>query len=277
MEGCAVPLLRLVWIALLMLLLVGCQTATPEPPPDPLDLITEASANIRETEAFKMIVEQTGAPYFIETDLGRVLFRRAEAQYAAPGEMQAEVRLRTPIGLTAVVDIFSRGEEQWYRNDILTGDRWYNAPYSPGFNPETLIAEESGFQAALAALIDMEYIGEVTLESGAPAYHLHSTAEGPQVTALLAELIVLPGEVTVDVYIHRETGLPVRFVIIDPNSITDEEPDPTTWTIDVYDFDGEVALEDPEADPNTIPYTDPLILTPEGAGATTETTESENN
>lgn len=259
-------------LVFVLLLAAGCQSATPEPPPDPLTLVTQASENIRSLTTFKMIVEQTGAPYFIETDLGRVQFRRAEAQYRAPNELQAQVRLLIVGGIPAVADIFSRGEDQWYRNEILTTNRWYNAPFSPGFNPETLIAEETGFQSALAALVDMNYIGTETLESGATTYHLSATASGDQITALLAGLIYLDGEVNVDLYIDTTTLLPVRFIIVDPDTVSEAEPDPTTWTIDIYDFDGEVTLEDPAAAPDTIPAA-PLLLTPIGAEATAEAAE----
>ena len=249
-------------ICLVTLLAAGCQQATPEAPPDPLELVTEAAENIREMNTFRMVAEQSGAPYFIETDLGRVNFRRAEAAYVAPSEIQAEVRVLVLGGVAQVVDIFSRGENQWYRNDILTQDRWFNAPFSPGFNPESLIAEEGGFQASLAALIDMTFVGLETLESGAPVYHVEATASGPDVTALMANLVAMTGIVDVDVYIHREEAVPVRFVIREPESITEDEPEPTTWTIDIFDFNAEIELEDPATDPSTIELAPPLDLTP---------------
>lgn len=240
------PVYRLFFLGLVLSLLAGCQGAAPEPPPDPLDVITTASENVRQLETFRMIVEQTGAPYFIPTELGNALFRRAEAAYVLPDQLAAEVRLSVQ-GIPALVDIYSRGADQWFRNEILTFGQWVNAPYSPGFNPETLIAEETGFQAALAALIDMEYIDTVTLESGVPAYHLNATAEGENVTALLAELIILTGEVEVDVYVDHEAILPVRFVIVDPDTVTEENPEPTTWLIDIYDFNADIELEVPPA------------------------------
>lgn len=233
-------------ITLVACFAAGCGGASSEPPPDPLELVTTAAENIRQTETFRMLVERTGAPYYIETDLGSVIFRRATAQYVAPDTMEATVRL-IAASVPTEVGIFSRGENQWYKNSILTGGRWFNAPFSPGFNPETLIAHETGFQASLRALIDLEYDGEVTLEDGSPTYHLTATANGPDVTALLAGLVDMPGIVDVDVYIHREKLMPVRFVIIQPETATEGEPEPTTWTIDIYDVNAPAQIDDPEA------------------------------
>jgi hypothetical protein len=239
--------LRLVsLITALAVALASCTGTPTEAPPDPLQLVTDAAENIRETTSFRMIVERQGAPYFIETDLGAVNFRRAVAQYVAPNVMQATVRL-IAAGIPAQVDVFSRGENQWYRNDILTANRWFNAPFSPGFNPESLIAQETGFQASLRALIDMSYVGQETLEDGSPVYHIKATANGPDVTALMAGLVYMSGVVQVDVYIHREKLLPVRFVIVQPDTATEAEPEPTTWTIDVYDIDASPEIDDPEA------------------------------
>jgi hypothetical protein len=246
MEG--KPVFRLTaFLLLLACAVAACSGASTEPPPDPMALVTTAAENIRETNTFRMLVERTGAPYFILTDLGNVSFRRAMAQYVAPNVMQAQVRL-IAAGLPTEVGVFSRGEEQWYRNDILTGGRWYNAPFSPGFNPQTLIAEETGFQQSLQALVGMTYVGEETLEDGSPVYHLDATANGEDVTALLAGLIEMGGTVEVDVYINRETRVPARFVIVQPDTVTEDEPEPTTWTIDVYDIDAPAEIDDPEAD-----------------------------
>lgn len=250
----------IVVLMLLASILVGCAGTPTEPPPDPMALVTEAAENIRQTDTFRMLVERTGAPYYILTDLGNVAFRRAEAQYVAPNVMEAHVRL-IAAGLPTEVGVFSRGDEQWYKNDILTGGRWYNAPFSPGFNPQALIAEETGFQQSLQALIGMTYVGDVTLEDGSPAYQLDATANGGDVTALLAGLIEMGGTVEVQVYIHRETRMPVRFVITQPDTVTEDEPEPTTWTIDIYDVNGAATVDDPE--PNAIM---PADATPEAVG-----------
>ena len=118
--------------------------------------------------------------------------------------------------------------------------------FAPGFNPRTLIAEDTGFHAALTALIDLQYIGKEELEDGTPVYHLKATANGPDVSSLMVGLVQAAGNVLVDVYINRDTLYPVRFIIIEPETVTEEEPEPTTWTIDVYDINAAPELDDPE-------------------------------
>jgi len=233
------------WLMLIMvILLAACAGAPTEEPVDPLELVTDAAENIRETESFRLSVERSGASYFVETDLGSVDFRRAMAQYVAPDVLQATVRL-IAAGLPADVEIFSRGEEQWYRHTVLTANVWFHAPFAEGFNPETLIAEDTGFQTALNSLINLSYEGQTTLEDGTPVYHLTGRAQGEEISALLANMVETTGEVLVDVFIHRSLIIPVRFVIVQPDTATEAEPEPTTWTVDVYDINAEPALDPP--------------------------------
>ncbi len=239
-------MLRYLLAGLLTLSLAACaSSATEAPPVDPIELVTQAFENIRATDTFRMTVERTGASYYIETDLGKVDFRRAEAQFVAPDTLQATVRL-IAAGMPSDVDIFSRGNDQWYRHRVLTANRWYNAPFAEGFNPATLIAEDAGFQMALNSLIDLSYKGRESLEDGTPVYHLTGIADGADISALLANLIETTGQVLVDVFIDQNTVLPVRFVIVQPDTVTDTEPTPTTWTVDVYDINAAADLDVPD-------------------------------
>lgn len=235
------------FLFLFVLILAACQSATPTPEatPEPTSLITEAADNIRASQTFRMQVLSTGAPYPVYTDFGgNVFFRQATAQYVAPATMQGSVRL-VVASIPADVDIFARGEEQWYRNTILTGSRWVQQPFAPGFNPQILIAEDTGFQAALDSLIDLQYVGQISLEDGTPVFHLKATADGADVSALLAGIIVVEGATEVEVFVDVEKRIPVRFIIRLPGTATTEEPEPTTWTVDVYDINAEPELDDP--------------------------------
>jgi hypothetical protein len=175
-----------------------------------------------------------------------VIFRRAVAQYVAPDILQATVRL-IAAGLPADVDIFSQGDEQWYRNAILTANAWLNSPFALGFNPETLIAQDTGFQAALSSLLDLDYIGKENMDDGTPVFHLKATAKGEDIAALMAGMIQATGNVLVDVYIDQALRIPVRFIIVQPDTVTEAEPEPTTWTVDVYDINQEPEIDQPGA------------------------------
>lgn len=232
---------------ILLIIVAGCSgSATQEPPPDPTALITEAANNIRASQTFRMEVDRTGAPYSVETGLGSVIFRRAVAQYVAPDILQATVRL-IAAGLPADVDVFSRGDDQWYRNAILTANNWFNAPFAIGFNPRTLIAEDTGFKAALHSLINLTYVAKENMEDGTSVYHLKGTAKGEDIAALLAGMIQATGNVLVDVYIDQVKRIPVRFIIVQPDTVTETEPEPTTWTVDVYDINAEPNIDAPGA------------------------------
>lgn len=192
---------------------------TPTPTPDPLVLVMEAAENIRAAETFRLNVSQTGPDYAILTDYGSVIFRRADAQYVAPGVMQAAVRVGA-LGLTIDIDVFARGADQWFRA-IWTGNSWLHAAFSPGFNPEALIAEETGFQAAVDSVTALTYVGETALENGRQVLHIRGTADGASMNALLIGLIQMVGEVGVEVYIDAETRFPVRFVLTETTFLPD--------------------------------------------------------
>ncbi len=248
-------MLRLISLLAFVTLLAACNgspTPTPEAQVDSLALITEAANNIRAAETFRIDVNQEGPNYTIYTEYAPVLFRRATAQYVAPREMQARIRV-IALGLPIEISVYSRGADQWY-SAVWTGDNWVNAAFAPGFNPETLIAEDTGFQSALNALIELNFVGEETLENGAPVYHIASRAQGDQVAALLAGLIEPVGAVTVDVYVHRETRFPVRFEISEFDSPYAETPEPgqaaepVKWIIDLYDIDAAPDLNVPQVE-----------------------------
>lgn len=239
---------------ILMGLLAGCGgSGSEDAPPEPLTLITEAANKIRASNTFRLYVEQTGATYRFEvyldearTNLVTAQFEFARAQYVAPDLLQAQTRIlvETPLGTLAQdVDIFSQGLAQWYR---LSGLPWIKGDFAPGFNPVTLIADDSGFQAALTALEDLQFVTNVTLEDGTPAYHLKGIANGPAIKGLVVGLINFAETVPVDVFVHRETHYPVRLILTMPETVTETETVPTTWTIDVFDVDKPAELTPPD-------------------------------
>lgn len=245
--------LTVLLVVLLMSIAAGCSTPPPatDTPPDPLALIKEAADKLRAADTFRIDVNESGPDYTMYTEYATVFFRRASAQYVSPGIMQASLRV-IAAGLPLDIQVFSRGAEQWYRA-IWTADLWINQAFAPDFNPATLVAEESGFQAALDALIDLNYLGTTELENGTKVFQLAATANGPDVSALLGGLISPIGTVDVGVYIDQSTGYPARFVITEYNSpyATTPEPgqdaEPIVWTIDIYDINAPAALSTPEA------------------------------
>lgn len=259
---------------LLLAACTGSATDTPTdttavPTQDPLALVADAATRIRGADSFRLTVEVNGPEYIIYTDYGQVLFRRADAQYAAPGVMQSALRVAAA-GLTINIDVFAEGADQWYRA-IWTANTWLHAAFAPGFDPESLIAEGTGFQAAVDSVTELVDQGETTLENGQSVRHLSGTANGPSMNALLIGLIQMQGQVAVDVYLDTETNMPARFVLVeqvfpavDP-AITPEATDgsetvrgvePTTalpseartWTLDIYDINVPAQFDRPAAE-----------------------------
>ncbi|MFN8530564.1 MAG: LppX_LprAFG lipoprotein [Anaerolineae bacterium] len=229
------------------------RTASPTPI-DPLALVTEAANRIRAAQTFRMDVNEEGPDYRIETAYASVYFRHASAQYAAPGVMQAEVSVIEPLTRLRIdVGVFARAENQWYRA-IWTGNTWINEAFAVGFNPQSLIAEDTGFNAALSAIIDLRYIGDETLESGVETYHVSGGAHGEDVNALLVGLIETGGDVTVDIFIAKDTLYPVRFIITEENSpwaVTPEageDPQPIRWIMDLYGINEPVEFDEPQTE-----------------------------
>jgi hypothetical protein len=236
-----IPLLFLVS---LVLAACGGGQAT-EQPLDPTTLLAQAVTNMQPKNTFRLIVDRTGAIYIFQTDLGPVTFERAEGQYVSPDTIGAKVKVQ--LGeLPIEADIYAVGERQWARG-IWTNMEWTYSVVAAGFDPSKIISGDGGgLKTALDSLVDPKLVGEEALEDGTAVYHLSATANGEDVSALVVNLIQMTGTVNVDVYIAKDTGLPLRFIVVQPDTVTEDSPDPTTWTIDLYDFDAPVELEVPD-------------------------------
>jgi hypothetical protein len=224
-------------------ILAACGTRD-VPPPEPLDVLNAASVHINDAESFRIEIWQEGAPYFIESDVidGDLTFDRALMDYVAPDVIQGRIRAQL-MGLPFEFSILGRGERQWVN---LPAMGWTDTLYfAPGFNPETLIAEDSGFQAALSALEEIEMVGRETLDDGSPVWHVRGVANGPAVSELMVYIITTEDPVLIDAYIHTETSRPIRLEVTIPGTETEEDPDPTKFIVELYDFNEELEITGP--------------------------------
>lgn len=230
-------------ILVLLIVLVGCTAnATPEPSVNPNELLQEAANNILGIDTLKMLVERTGADYILKTDIGDAIFHRIEVQYVAPGTVQAKAKV-TLAGLPAEIEIFAQDEDQWWRP---VGLPWQKMIFLPGFNPRALLQDEDrGLRAAIRAMKDATLNGETQLEDGTAVYELTANADGEEVSWLMLYVIQITGQVRVNMFIDKTNRMPQKFVIVQPDSATVTEG-PTTWTIEIYDFNAEPKLTPPE-------------------------------
>lgn len=231
--------------------LAACAPAPSEAPADPLALLRESAEKIRAADTFRLYVAQSGAPavFYIyldeaQTQLAEIQYRFARGQYVAPDTLQATARVIVLGGLPIDAEIFSQSDAQWYRLPP-TVQNWIKGDFAPGFNPATLIADDSGFQAALTALKELEWVETTTLDDGQPVQHLRGIADGQAVSALVVGLLRPEGDVPVDVFINRDTRYPARLVLTLPETANEANPVPTTWTIDVYDINAAPELTPP--------------------------------
>ncbi|GAB4575117.1 MAG: LppX_LprAFG lipoprotein [Anaerolineae bacterium] len=232
---------HLIVFLLSALLLTACSGPT-SAPPDPLELVETAARTIQSADSFAVIIERTGAPVFLDPN-GLIVFLRARGSYVAPDRVQARVRV-TVSGIAGELDVIAIGDDQYYRHAVLTGGQWINAEFSPGFNAENLVRSESGLSRALQAIKDLELVGQETVD-GVPMWRLSGTAIGSEVAALTFDLIPAQQDVTVDLFIRVDNQQAERMIIVQPDTVTPETPEPTTWTVEIFDYNGQFTIEPP--------------------------------
>lgn len=235
----------LVVLAAAFFLLIAPQpaptTSNDDAAPEPTQLLNNVIAVLRDLQTFSLLLEQEGVafPFTISLDQGEstveAVMRRGEAQYIAPNNMYGDIRLNIA-NLPAIgVELFAQGQDQWFR---LFNSRWLNWPIAEGFDPGTLVQEDSGFPAALNQLTDVTYVALDSLPDGRQAHHVQGVATGAVISELLFNLLDFGPEVSIiaDVYILPENNYPVLLFITLPGSGTETEAD-TRWRVELFDFD----------------------------------------
>jgi hypothetical protein len=239
-------LLALVGLGL-TLLLGGCGGAaapTPSATLEPGAMIEQTISGMRAQTTFDLNVSRTGAEYFIETDLGSLRLDRAEGQYIAPDQLGIQVQVAQG-RLAIVAEVFAQGSQQFVRA-IFTRNQWTPETLVDGFNAaDVLSTEDNGFARALRSLQQLTLVGEADLDDGTPVYHLTAEADGPQLSALVVNLITMDGPVGLNLYLRRADLLPARFVATQIATASDPAG-PTTWTIDVFNYGAAARYSPPE-------------------------------
>jgi hypothetical protein len=235
---------KIAGLMLILILILAACGSSGEPPPDPLSLIDEAAGYIQTADAFAVTIERSGAPVYIDTT-GLINFLRAAGSYVAPDRVQARVRVLVG-GIAGDIDVIAIGTDQYYRHPILTGGQWLNAEFSPGFNAENLVRSESGLGRAMNALQNVEMVGQEDID-GTAMWHIKGSAVGSEVAALTIGLIPAQDDVLVDLYIRVDNHHAERMVLVQPDTVSESEPIPSTWTVEVYDYNGDYTIDAPGA------------------------------
>ncbi|MFQ3534942.1 MAG: LppX_LprAFG lipoprotein [Aggregatilineales bacterium] len=234
----------------------GTPTASPTPPPDPRTLLSAAAADIQAVSALRFKLQLTGAPAFIDDD-GIISFSSADGVYVAPDKVSAKVSAAVA-GVAGQIDIVTVGDEQYMKHILLTANRWLNMQFSPGFNAERLIRGDLGIKYALNALTDLTYHGVVDL-FGTPVHHISGRASVADISAVTVNLIRGTGSADADIYINTVSGRVERIVLVQPETVSDQHPEPTTWIMELFDYDDRsISVEVPRVE--ALPTATPSVL-----------------
>ena len=245
-------------LGLVVALVVACNStpkATETPAPDPQVLLDTAAAVVRNAKSVRIKLQLTGAPSYVDPPVtpggpgNYIAFVSADGLYLAPDRVQAKIVARL-FGVPGEVEVIAVGDDQWMRNAVLTGNLWVKRQFAPGFNAAKLVSSDQGIESALKAFRDLKMIGIEDVD-GTPMYHVKGHAAGSDVAALTVGLI-RGVDVLIDAYVVVETGLVDRVVLVQPETVTDQEPKPTTWTLEIFDYNAaDIQINPPEVPPAT--------------------------
>jgi hypothetical protein len=249
-------------VLMLVVLLAACTgQATEAPLPDAASLLKKAADEVQVVKSFKVKLQVTGAPSYVDPPTipggtgNTIAFISADGYYVAPDKVSASV-VATIFGIPGKVDVIAVGDNQWMRNQILTAGQWIERIFSPGFNAQTYISSDTGIQAALKAFKDIKVIGRENID-GVQMYHITGKASSADIAVLTFGLIY-GSDVLIDVYIPVDTGRADRIIITQPDTVSDKYPKPTTWTMEMFDYNADLDIAAPAA-----PIATPQSTSPE--------------
>lgn len=228
----------------------GQSAATSTPIPDAQTLLNKAAAEVQNSKTIKIKLQLTGAPSFVDPPAtpggpgNNISFISANGLYVAPDKFSATVSAAL-FGVPGSVDVIAIGDDQWMKNQILTAGHWVSRVFSPGFNAAKLISSSEGIQAALKAFKNIKLVGVENID-GTDMIHITGTADGPEIASLTVGLI-RGTIVNVDVYIRVDTGRADRVIMVQPDTVTSKDPKPTTWTLELFDYNADAQIAAPDA------------------------------
>jgi hypothetical protein len=240
-RGYTIGIISVLFSVFFIVLITSCTNpAKPtEVPPDPTALLNKAAQEVRNSKSVRIKLQLSGAPSFVDPPLkpgdpgNNIAFVSADGSYVAPDRVQAKVVAKI-FGIAGEVEVIAIGDDQWMRNKILTADRWVAQIFSPGFNAAKLISSSEGIEAALKALKNIKLVGVESID-GVPMYHITGSAAGMDIAALTVGLI-RGSDVVADIYIVVDTGRVDRVKLVQPDTVTEKEPKPTTWELEIFDY-----------------------------------------
>jgi len=246
-----------VGLLLLSALIAGCggDDTDSETLPEASTLLEEAVDNLESASSFEMQVGVSGYPVIIAIDgLGlpeetALAFKYASGVFAAPDSLQASVEFSVG-DVTAAAELIAIGREQYLQMNLLTGSRWLNQELIAGFSSSSLLSTDTGIPHALRNVSGLTMDGKKDLD-GLDVYHLTGKVQATDVNALTFGLInTQTGELDIEIYVLADERQVEQVVLREPLPPQVQDEEPTTWTINIMNYNEPVEISTPVTEEN---------------------------
>ena len=247
--------LKLLLVLALTALAAACgdNDSAPELAPDPQALLTEGISQLQAATSFKYEIDVSGYPVAVPIegldlpDDTAVTFKYASGVFQVPDRLSARIQFRVGV-LSMTADLVALRDQQFFRGELLTGSRWLQARFIPGFLPSSLLAEPGGIPHTLSTSSGLTLVGRQDLD-GLSAYQLRGRVEAGRVFSLTLGLSrATTGLLDIDVFVGTQNGHVARIVLVEPPPDWAADAEPTTWQISLSDYSAPVNISAPTMD-----------------------------
>jgi hypothetical protein len=243
-------LLTLLVLVVLAISACGSEDSVSEPAPDPQTLLAEGVSQLQNASSFRYEIDVSGYPVDVPIegldlpeDAG-VSFKYASGEFKVPDRLSARVQFRLGV-LSTTADLIIVDDEQYFRGELLTGNRWLKAELIPGFSPAVLMAQPGGIAHTLSTLTDLVLVGRRDLD-GQSAYQLRGRVDAGRVFSLTLGLSrTSSGLLDIEVYVGVRDRRVARITLVEPPPEWAADAEPTTWLINISDYNVPLNIEAP--------------------------------
>ncbi len=243
-------LLTLLVLVVLAISACGSEDSASEPAPDPQRLLAEGVSQLQNASSFRYEIDVSGYPVDVPIegldlpeDAG-VSFKYASGEFKVPDRLSARIQFRLGV-LSTTADLIIVDDEQYFRGELLTGNRWLKAELIPGFSPAVLMAQPGGIAHTLSTLTDLVLVGRRDLD-GQSAYQLRGRVDAGRIFSLTLGLSrATSGLLDIEVYVGVRDRRVARVTLIEPPPEWAADAEPTTWLINISDYDVPLNIEAP--------------------------------
>lgn len=211
-------------------------TVVPSPTATAAELLERASVRLADTTAVHYALTITGDTFLDSTNTIRLL--DAQGDLRRPDRVYSSFRAEV-LGRTITLQLITVGPNSW-TTDIISGE-WVESPAEFAYSPSILFDNQNGIGPVMDRIADARRLEDDELD-GRPVYRIEATVDQETIGPLTSHLLSGP-EVTVDLWIDRETDDLLRAVLSQPG--TEEGGEPITWTLNLSKHGEEVSIEPP--------------------------------